>query len=60
MQEKFPPWVAALIVSLIIQIAGAVWITGTFSGKFEEFRLSVNQRLERIERTLDQTRGLEK
>ena len=31
--------------------------TAMFTGKFEEFRLSVNQRLDRIERTLDRTRG---
>ena len=45
---QIPPWLWAIAISLVIQVVGAIWVTAMFTGKFEEFRLSVNQRLDRI------------
>ena len=52
---KVPAWVWPLI-SLAITVFGAVYVTGQFNGKFEEFRMAVYQRLDRLERMGDSER----
>ena len=43
------PWVWALVVSLVIQFGGAVWVTATMSEKIDSLAL----RVERLERQID-------
>lgn len=51
-----PSWVWTLLISSAVTISGAIYVTGQFNGKFEEFRMAVYQRLDRLERTTDAER----
>lgn len=50
-------WVWPIVVSVFIQVMGVVWMAATFAGQFQEFKNSVNYRLDRIERQMDAKRS---
>jgi hypothetical protein len=50
-----PAWLWP-VLSMLMTIGGVVYVTGQFNGKFEEFRMAVYQRLDRLERLNDSER----
>lgn len=46
---RVPPWIWALLVSLLVQFGGAVWVTATMAAKID----TLTSRIDRLERQID-------
>lgn len=46
---RIPPWVWAMLVSVVVQFGGAVWITATMAARID----TLTDRVGRLERQID-------